>query len=56
MNILLDTNTFLWLRSSPKKIFEKVLSAYHDLENEIFLSMASILEIQIKQQLGNCLK
>jgi PIN domain nuclease of toxin-antitoxin system len=52
MNILLDTHVFLWLRSSPEKIPEKVLSAYYDLNNEIFLSVASIWEIQIKHQLG----
>jgi PIN domain nuclease of toxin-antitoxin system len=52
MNILLDTHAFLWLRSSPEKIPEKVLSAYYDLNNEIFLSVASIWEIQIKHQLG----
>ena len=52
MNILLDTHVFLWLRSSPEKIPEKVLSAYYDLNNEIFLSVVSIWEIQIKHQLG----
>ncbi|MGD0959890.1 MAG: type II toxin-antitoxin system VapC family toxin [Methylomonas sp.] len=52
MNILLDTHTFLWLRSSPEKIPDKVLSAYYDLNNEVFLSMVSIWEIQIKHQLG----
>ena len=52
MNILLDTHVFLWLRSSPEKIPGKVLSAYYDLNNEIFLSVASIWEIQIKHQLG----
>jgi len=52
MNILLDTHVFLWLRSSPEKIPEKLLSAYHDLNNDFFISLASIWEIQIKQQLG----
>jgi len=52
MNIMLDTHVFLWLRSSPEKIPEKVLSAYYDLNNEIFLSVVSIWEIQIKHQLG----
>lgn len=52
MNILLDTHAFLWLRSSPEKISEKLLSAYYDVNNDIFLSMASVWEIQIKQQLG----
>jgi PIN domain nuclease of toxin-antitoxin system len=52
MNILLDTHVFLWLRTAPEKIPAKLLAAYDDLNNDIFLSMASVWEIQIKQQLG----
>jgi len=48
MNILLDTHVFLWLRNSPEKVSEKVLTAYYDINNGIFLSIASILEMQIK--------
>jgi len=36
MNILLDTHTFLWLRTAPEKIPEKVLAAYYDINNDIF--------------------
>lgn len=52
MNILLDTHAFLWLRTAPDKIPARLLSAYDDLDNEFFLSIASVWEIQIKQQLG----
>ena len=52
MNILLDTHVFLWLRTEPEKVTEKVLAAYYDMDNDVFLSMASIWEIQIKQQLS----
>lgn len=52
MKILLDTHVFLWLRSDPKQISEKVLTAYYDTQNDIFLSMTSIWEMQIKYQLG----
>ena len=52
MNILLDTHTFLWLRNAPEKIPEKVLAAYYDVNNDVFLSIASVLEMQIKHQLG----
>lgn len=52
MNILLDTHTFLWLRSNPEKVPEKLLAAYYDLNNMVFLSVASIWEMQIKHQLG----
>lgn len=52
MVILLDTHTFLWLRTEPEKVSEKVLEAYYDVNNTVFLSMASIWEMQIKYQLG----
>ncbi|MCX7112874.1 MAG: type II toxin-antitoxin system VapC family toxin [Proteobacteria bacterium] len=52
MNILLDTHAFLWLRTAPDKITSKVLAAYYDMENDVFLSMASVWEMQIKWQLG----
>ena len=52
MNILLDTHAFLWLRSNPEKVPEKLLAAYYDLNNTVFLSVASIWEMQIKHQLG----
>ena len=51
MNILLDTHAFLWLKNAPEKIPEKVLTAYYDINNEIFLSVVSIWEMQIKHQL-----
>lgn len=52
MRILLDTHVFLWLRNDPKQISDKVLTAYYNINNDIFLSMASIWEMQIKYQLG----
>jgi PIN domain nuclease of toxin-antitoxin system len=52
VNLLLDTHVFLWLRLTPGKIPQKILDAYYDINNDIFLSIASIWEIQIKFQLG----
>ena len=52
MDILLDTHTFLWLRTAPEKVSPKVLNAYFDVNNTVFLSIASIWEMQIKFQLG----
>jgi len=52
MKILLDTHVFLWLRTQPDKIPPQVLAAYHDITTDVFLSMASIWEMQIKFQLG----
>jgi PIN domain nuclease of toxin-antitoxin system len=53
MKMLLDTHIFLWLRVAPEKVSEPVLTAFYDVNNEIFLSIASIWEIQIKQQFTN---
>jgi PIN domain nuclease of toxin-antitoxin system len=52
MKYLLDTHTFIWLDNSPKKLPEKVISLCSDPDNQLFLSMASVWEMQIKIQLG----
>ncbi len=50
--LLLDTHVFLWLRSNPLKLSQTVLQAYEDPNNTVYLSMASVWEMQIKVQLG----
>ncbi|MCP4701013.1 MAG: type II toxin-antitoxin system VapC family toxin [Gammaproteobacteria bacterium] len=52
MRLLLDTNVFLWLRLSPKKVSPAALAAYREPDNEVFFSLVSAWEMQIKQQLG----
>jgi PIN domain nuclease of toxin-antitoxin system len=52
MRLLLDTHTFLWWDSQPNKLPAKVLALCEDAQNEMFLSVASIWEMQIKHQLG----
>jgi len=52
MKLLLDTHVFLWLRNEPEKVSKTVLDAYQNSENSIFLSLVSVWEMQIKQQLG----
>lgn len=52
MKLLLDTHVFLWLRTAPGKIPEPVLAYYQDMDTDVFLSMASLWEMQIKHQLG----
>ena len=52
MKLLLDTHVFLWLRNEPEKVSKTALDAYQSKENSIFLSLVSVWEIQIKQQLG----
>jgi len=52
VKLLLDTHVFLWLMSEPSKVSQNVLAACQDSDNQLILSVASIWEIQIKQQLG----
>jgi len=52
LKLLLDTHIFLWLLFSPEKLNEKIKSVYKNQANEIYLSLVSIWEIQLKTQLG----
>lgn len=52
MKFLLDTHTFIWWDSEPDKLSKAVITACQDGANEIILSVISILEMQIKLQLG----
>ena len=48
MNLLLDTHTFVWWRDSPEKLSVDARAAISLTENEVFLSVVVIWEIQIK--------
>jgi len=52
MNILLDTHVFIWLDTEPEKLSKIALELCSDESNQMYLSMASIWEMQIKNQLG----
>jgi PIN domain nuclease of toxin-antitoxin system len=52
MNLLLDTHTFIWWASDPDKLSADANSALRDVTNTLYLSVASIWELQIKLQLG----
>jgi PIN domain nuclease of toxin-antitoxin system len=52
MDFLLDTQAFLWADAAPEKLSAKARSAMADPTNHLYLSVASIWEIQIKNQLG----
>jgi PIN domain nuclease of toxin-antitoxin system len=52
MKLLLDTHIFIWLNFEPEKLSDHIMSACSDSANELYLSMVSPWEIQIKQQLG----
>ena len=52
MNILLDTHVFIWLDTQPEKLSKTAFDLCRDESNQMYLSMASIWEMQIKNQLG----
>lgn len=52
MRALLDTSTFLWFVSDSDKLSTNARHFIADLENELFLSVASLWEIAIKTSLG----
>ena len=52
MKLLLDTHTFLWLASNPENLSQTALAACEDPTNQLYLSVVSAWEIQIKRQIN----
>jgi hypothetical protein len=52
MNILLDSHTFIWLSEESAKLSSRVIDLFENRQNLLFLSVASVWEMQIKIQLG----
>lgn len=52
MNILMDTHTFIWSSIIPQKLSTTAKKLIIDQNHNLFLSFASIWEMQIKLQLG----
>ena len=52
MNILLDTQIFLWALTEPKRLGKKAKSLLKSKKNQLYLSAASSWEIAIKAGLG----
>lgn len=52
MKVLIDTHVFIWLDTQPEKLSKKALEICQDTDNQLYLSMASVWEMQIKVQLG----
>lgn len=52
MKVLIDTQIFVWLDSEPEKLSLQSKSILEEQENQIYLSVVSIWELQIKSQLG----
>ncbi len=52
MKLLLDTHTFIWWASNPEQLPKSTLELLKHRENQLWVSLVSIWEIQIKYQLG----
>jgi PIN domain nuclease of toxin-antitoxin system len=52
MRILLDTHIFLWWDNQPDQLSPQAKALCQDPTNDLVLSVASVWEMQIKQQLG----
>jgi PIN domain nuclease of toxin-antitoxin system len=52
MRLLLETHTFLWLDGSPEQLSPDALAACEDPTNQLYLSVVSAWEIQIKHQIN----
>ena len=50
MKVLLDTYAFIWWDSNPTKLSPQALAVCQDQANQVFLSVASVWEMQIKLQ------
>ena len=48
MNLLLDTHAFIWLWEDTSKVPPRVLAACENKDNQLYLSIASVWEMQIK--------
>ncbi len=52
LDLLFDTHSFIWWADEPVKLSRAALAALEDENNRLFISDASIWEMQIKVQLG----
>lgn len=52
MKLLLDTNAFIWWREDLEKLSVPAQEAIFSAQNSVFVSVASIWELQIKILLG----
>ncbi|OAB58855.1 twitching motility protein PilT [Phormidium willei BDU 130791] len=52
MRLLLDTHVLIWWTLTPDKLSERVTTLLGNRDNELFLSVASVWEMQIKLKSG----
>ncbi|SCM75659.1 PIN domain-containing protein [uncultured Pleomorphomonas sp.] len=51
MRLLLDTHVVIWTLAEPELIPPEILVSISDPQNDVFVSVASVWEIAIKQKL-----
>lgn len=52
MRILLDTHTLIWALAQPEKLSNKIVKIISNVNNLVFVSTASLWELQIKKSLN----
>jgi len=52
VKLLLDTHVFLWMNHSPEKLSTRFLELCEQAQDELYLSLVTPWEMQIKQQIG----
>jgi len=52
MKFIIDTHTFIWFSGSNPSLPERAKTLIENPENEIYISIASLWEISIKNSLG----
>ena len=48
MNLLLDSHSFVWWRDEPRKLSPTAFAEISNLNNDVFLSVVTVWELQIK--------
>jgi PIN domain nuclease of toxin-antitoxin system len=52
VRLLLDTHTFIWWDAGPERLSDAARAECSNPGNELLVSLGSLWEMQIKQQLG----
>lgn len=52
MRLLLDSHAFLWWADTLERLSPRALAACESVENALYLSLASLWELQLKLNLG----
>ena len=52
MNYLIDTHVFLWWDMESSRLSSKAFALIQNSDNTLFVSLASVREMQIKVQIG----